>query len=152
MRVRGMGSRNKIHLTGSTGVHSLFVNRKKYVLEISKLMLPHCFKKKDELALVVNYLEDRVTGNEVLLTFNKRTLLGYRKGKVHRLTIPYLHSEGVAKAMRENAAKGAKARTVISPEEGTEIRAKLASKQLSRTALAREYGVSVTAIRNSLRR
>lgn len=147
-----MGSWNRIHLTGETGVHTLFVTRKEDVLKISKLMMPRCLKKRTELAMVVDYLEDGVTANEALKAFNKRTLLGYRKGKVHELTMPYLHSEGVTRAMRENAAKGAKARIVLSPKEEIEIRTKRASGLPSHSTSAQEYGVSITAIRNSLRR
>ncbi|MCS4540106.1 MAG: hypothetical protein HYU03_05395 [Thaumarchaeota archaeon] len=59
------------------------------VLKASREMLPHAFKKKAELKGVVEYLENRITGDELIARVNHEVEIGNKMGKLKTSSLPY---------------------------------------------------------------
>jgi hypothetical protein len=57
------------------------------VLEMSRRMLPYVFKKRTELkGGVLDYLEDRITGDELIALVNNEVAIGSKTGKIKQST------------------------------------------------------------------
>lgn len=64
------------------------------VLKMAKNMLPYCVKKRAELQAIVGYLEDRITGDELVRLVNHEISIGNKLGKPRSCNIPMTRSEG----------------------------------------------------------
>jgi len=121
------------------------------VLKAGKAMLPFCVKKAEDLSIVIDYLEGRITGNEAITRLNAEVRLGRRSGFERALTLPYTRSEGLRKAQIENARNARAAYAVRVPAETERrIRQDHAERKLGHILLSRKYGYSVSVIRRIL--
>lgn len=83
--------------------YRLDITEVRSVIEAAKAMLPHTVKKREELRAVLDYLDGRSTGNDVIKVFNEETKSGRRRGKVREEKVPYHRAEGLRLSQLENA-------------------------------------------------
>jgi hypothetical protein len=74
-------------------VLKVFANRE--VLLVCKRMLPFTFKKEWDLQTAIDYLQDRITGNEALQRLNISIESGRREGLLRDLSLPFYKTEGI---------------------------------------------------------
>jgi hypothetical protein len=60
-------------------------------------MRPFLIKKKDQATAAIRYLNDEITGEQLVEEFNGAVRRGTRSGYIRHLRMPYTHSQGVAK-------------------------------------------------------
>jgi len=121
------------------------------VLKAGELMLPHCVKKAEDLRIVIDYIEGRLTGNEAIERFNEEVRIGRRSGLIRELTLPFTRPQGLRVKELENARKAREAYHVnVSKEVQEEIRRTHEGFGLSFVKLSKKYGYSVSVIRRVL--
>jgi len=131
--------------------HRLDVTEVASVLRAAKAMLPYVVKKEADLQIAIDYIEGRITGNEVLDLFNNEVRTGRRRGKIRESNLPYTRQEGLRLSRLENARKARAAYAVnVSPEVQLRIRADHSNEKLGHITLSRKYGYSVSVIRRIL--
>ncbi|MDG6898470.1 MAG: hypothetical protein JRN24_01900 [Nitrososphaerota archaeon] len=64
------------------------------VLRTAKMALSHRVKKKAELLAVVDYLEGKLTGDELIRLVNREVDIGNKAGKIGPSHLPVTRSEG----------------------------------------------------------
>ncbi len=74
-------------------------------------MLPFVNKKKDQVTAMIRYLANEMTGEELIEAFNEAVRVGTRSGYIRHVSMPYSHSQGVAKG-RTFLSRGKGRRTV----------------------------------------
>jgi len=57
-------------------------------------MFAFCVKKREDLRIALDYLEDRITANEAVEQFNEQVKIGRRRGVPRITSVPYTKSEG----------------------------------------------------------
>jgi len=94
-------------LNHGSGASGLQIASPKAVLAAATRMSPYCFKKYEELRIVIDYYENRITGTEAILRLNELVRQGIRLGKIR--TPPRLPKYNVGKYMvaRARGLKGA---------------------------------------------
>lgn len=119
------------------------------VRKMASEMLPHLFKKRDEVKAVLGYLDNKITGNQLAGVFNEKVEQGSRTGKVRIVDMPYTREEGRGLSIQERGhhAKdlGEKARK-LSNETLEQIREDIISGKAGNGELAKKYGVSGATI------
>jgi hypothetical protein len=121
------------------------------VLKAAKAMLPYCVKKAEDLQIVVDYLEGRITGNKAIERFNQEVRMGRRSGYIREPTLPFTREEGIRLAQLENARKARSAYAVtIKDEVQQAIRSDRKELKLSQIRLSKKYGYTVSVIRRVL--
>jgi hypothetical protein len=83
------------------GVFTLAIASPRNVLKASKLLLRHCYKKKFELGLVIDYYENKINGSQAIDGFNSSVRMGVRVGKIRSMQLPLKYDE----AKREIAVR-----------------------------------------------
>jgi hypothetical protein len=116
------------------------------ILKLSKSLPRYSFKKRKELAAVIAYLENRITGDQVIQAFNNAVTEGTRAGIVRRASLPFLRREGLHLARVEGGKKSGVKQRILTPAQGAEIKQKGLELRKSLRELAREYHVSTNAI------
>jgi hypothetical protein len=121
------------------------------VLKTAKSMLMGTVKKRTELQAVIDYLEGRKTGNQILEVFNEAVKAGRRRGKVRFEDLPLTREEGLRLSQLENARDAREAYAVnVSAEIQSSIREDHRELGLGHILLSRKYGYSVSVIRRIL--
>ncbi len=64
------------------------------MLEACKRILPFLDKKRIQVNTLLDYMENRITANEALRTFNQERAGGKWAGKVRSLDMPWTRNEG----------------------------------------------------------
>jgi hypothetical protein len=127
------------------------VNAKAGVLKAAKEMLPYCVKKAEDLRIVIDYLEGRITGSEAIERFNSEVRLGRRSGYLREPNLPYTREEGLRIAQLENARRARAAYAVDVKDEVQEaVRRDHRELRIGYIRLSRKYGYSVSVIRRVL--
>ena len=91
-------------------------------------MLPHLYKKANEIQAVLDYYKNKISGNKLLEVFREEVGAGRRERRQHRvaLDIPYTRQEGLAlmKARRKERLRDAfgRFRPRVTPEDFDRIR------------------------------
>jgi hypothetical protein len=67
-------------LRHSTDVYRLQVGSPRFVLVAAKLLMSVCFKKREELRIVIDYYEDKITGTQAISRINEQVRLSYHEG------------------------------------------------------------------------
>ena len=121
------------------------------VLKAAKAMLSFTVKKNAELQVAIDYLENKITGNQAIRALNEEVLSGRRRGKIRKETLPQTRIEGLRLAQLENARNARAAYAVDVPGDIQEmIRADHSGLKLGHIRLARKYGYSTHVIRRVL--
>ena len=120
----------------------------KSALKAAKAMLPYSVKKRMELQVLIDYLEERLTGNQALEVFNAEVKSGRRRGKTRLANLPFTRQQGIGLSQLENARK---ARAAYAVNVGEEIQDRIkedhGEQKLGRIRLSKKYGYSVSVIR-----
>jgi hypothetical protein len=122
-------------------------------LKAAKAMLPFCVKKREDLGIAIDYLEDKITGNEALARFNMEVVQHRRAGYIRELNMPLAKSGGIRTKQLENARKARAAYAVVVPDDvQAKIRQDHNQLRLGYVRLVRKYGYSQSVIRRVLGR
>jgi len=107
--LKTQGIESRIHLVV---VHHLDVARKDDMIKMAKQMIPHSIVKKRQLEALVDYIEDKITGDEFLSILMEEYEKGYRRlpPPIPPYSIPYTHSEGISLRARISGLYSAIAR------------------------------------------
>lgn len=83
------------------------VSRFDHVLLVMKELLPHLYKKSNEMEAGIDYYEGRTTGNQLLAVFNQEVEAGRRERRPRKVKIdvPYTYPEGDAMMKARRAEK-----------------------------------------------
>jgi hypothetical protein len=126
------------------------INAVEGVLRAAKAMLPYCVKKAEDLRILIDYLEGRISGNQAVERYNQEVRTGRRSGFIREMMLPYTRHEGLRLAKLENARKARAAYTVeIAEATQAKIRDDHA-RGLGHIRLGRKYGYSAHVIRRIL--
>jgi hypothetical protein len=121
------------------------------VLKTAKAMLPFCVKKAEDLRILIDYLEGRITGSQAIERFNREVETGRRSGYIREANLPYTRGEGLRLAQLENARKARAGYAVkVSDAVQERIRKDHLELELGHIELSRKYGYSVSVIRRIL--
>jgi len=99
---------------------------------------------------MIDYLRNRITGNETLRNFNRSVKKGVRAGKMRNLNIPYTRFEGLRIAKTLGAQEGGLSRRLLRGDQIKEIKRLHSEERLTIRELARRYGTSTSAILRAL--
>jgi hypothetical protein len=78
-------------------IHVLVIGSDEGVESTLTMMWPYLRVKSVQAKLTLDYLQDRITGNEFIEAMNGEVQAGRRAGKIYTVDQPYKRSEGIAK-------------------------------------------------------
>ena len=117
------------------------------MLLAAKAMLPLCSKEAEDLRIVIDYLEGRITGNGAIERFNREVLVGRRSGYLRKPILPYTRAEGLRLAQLENAKRARAAHAVnVRDDIQQSIKTDHEHLTLGHIRLSKKYGYSVSVI------
>jgi len=125
------------------------VGQAESVYRAATSMLPYLFKKREEVGAMVDYLDNRITANQMVEVFNESVRIGNRVGKIKTVDIPYTRKEGQVlgkEAVSEHSKKLCVTNRILSDEALEQIRQAIISGTASNGELAKKYGVSPATI------
>jgi hypothetical protein len=132
-----------------SGAWKVGVSQAESLRIMASQMWSHCFKKRDELKAVLDYLDSKMTGNEFVEVLNHSVRLGNRTGGIRHVDIPYTREEGQRLRKIESAewarAMGTK-NSSLTDEEAEEVKRSLMSGEATNKELAEKYGVKPATI------
>jgi len=106
------------------------------------------FKKRRELELLLDYYEDKITGNEVIEAFNEEVRLGIRTGKIREPDVPYTHTDGFARGRYASRFEQRK----LNPAQTKELLAEYLATKVTGKYLAQKYEISRATVSTMLKR
>lgn len=112
---------------------------------------PFACKKKGDLLIALDYLDNRISADEAIARLNECVRSRRRSGHIRRARTPYTRSEGTLVGRRLGAREGAMAaRVYVPPQIRKGI---LTSRKDGRTLpdLQFEYGLGIRVIRRVLK-
>jgi hypothetical protein len=116
------------------------------LLVAMKKMLPHLCKKRDQVQASIDYLENKILGQELVHVFNHATEIGTRSGFIKNISMPYTHEEGVAHG--RSVAKCKHSSEILTDKVLDEIMDRRSGGETLRE-ISLVYGTSRTAIRKA---
>lgn len=123
-----------------------------YVQAVIRKILPFYCKKRGDLLVALEYLDNKMTADEAIQKLNELIKDKRRSGYARKARIPYTRSEGILEGRRFGAAAGARAVTVMVPHSvQQEIRTDRREHRSSLRELQLKYGYTVHVIRRVLR-
>jgi DNA-binding CsgD family transcriptional regulator len=140
--------RRSEHITN----YVLTVYTQQEVLLVCKKMLPFVFKKEWDLQTTVDYLEDRITGDEAIRRLNLSIESGRREGLVRKTSIPFRKTEGINMAALIGGRRSSASRAKLSKEQVEALRHIREKSGKSYAELARMFKVSLDVVRVALGR
>jgi len=105
------------------------------------------YKKEKEIRLLLDYYENRITGNEVAEALNEEVTKGVRIGKIRRIDIPFTHSQGLEQRMKASVS----ATRALADQEQKRLMKDHVEKELSGKELSPMYGVSEATVSRIIR-
>lgn len=121
------------------------------VVVMAKKMLPYAAKKQVELKAVLDYYDDRITGDQFVEVMNKLVLAGERTGKNRGRGPDFTYSHGVLESRTRGERKRVAKRTLQVPVEvAKRIRLDREEKSLTLLELSRRYRLSIPVIKRAL--
>jgi hypothetical protein len=114
-------------------------------------MLPHAAKKRIELKAILDYYDDRITGDQFVDTMNRLVLAGERTGKYRGRGPIFKYSQGVLESRRRGEEKRVAKRTLHVPiEVAKRIRLDRQERSLTLLELSTRYQFSIPVIKRAL--
>jgi len=144
LRNNGVKTRNTLKTSKGTA-NIVVVGGFESVKKILKAMLPYLCKKENEVKAVIDYFEDRITGNELMTILRQEVEAGRRERRPHQvaLNVPYTRSRGLAlmKANRKARLRDAfgRFRSKVTPEDFARIREEHFEQGKQQTDLMSKY-------------
>lgn len=130
------------------GAWLLVVERAKDVLTTARETIQYCSKKRRELAAVIEYAQNRLTGSQVIEVFNGEVKSGQRIGQLREANLPYTREEGL-QLVRLHSAE---ILSSLTKEQRVDVRKLRFESGLSAQQIAERYKVSPQTIWRVLRR
>ncbi len=78
---------------GVTEYH-IQITQKESARKVGRRMLPYLNKKSEDVKVMLDYLDNRITGEEAIGRLNASVTQGRRSGKITQVLMPYTLSEG----------------------------------------------------------
>lgn len=116
---------------------------------MASMMWPFCFKKRNEMKAILDYLDNKITGSQFVEVLNESVRVGNRTGKIRFLDVPYRRDEGhmLRKIEAANHARGMGMRNrLLNDDEVEEVRRSVISGEATNGELAKKYGVRPATI------
>jgi hypothetical protein len=136
---------------GRLDSYRIDVNSIEGALRAAKAMLPYCLKKNEDLRIMIDYMEGRLTGNQAIEKFNEEVRIGRRSGFMRDLSLPQTREEGLRMAQLENARNARAANAVkVDADVQNQIKKDHHQLKLSHYKLSKKYGYSASVIRRIL--
>jgi len=136
---------------GKYTFYSLQIAFQDSILRLARSLRRYSFKKRKELDAVIAYLENRISGDQVIQVFNEAVSAGTRAGIIRTASLPYLKNEGIHVARVEGGKKSGAKRRILTPEQVAQVKLGRSIFHKTLRELAEEHGVSVHAITRALR-
>jgi hypothetical protein len=140
--------RRSEHITN----YALTVYSQREVLLVCKKILPFAFKKEWDIQTAIDYLGDRITGDEAIRRLNVSIESGRREGLVRKTCIPFRKSEGINMAAMIGGRRSGASRAKLSREQVEALRHIREKSGRSYAELARMFKVSSDVVRVALGR
>jgi hypothetical protein len=153
MNGRGIATTNITHERhkGKRDAFRIDIGELVSALKAAKSMLPYCVKKAEDLEIMIEYLEGKITGNQAIERFNEEVRIGRRSGFIRNLSLPYLRKEGLRLSQLENTRKARAAHAVnVSGPIRDSIRKDHKELKMGHIRPSKKYGYSVHVIRRVL--
>jgi hypothetical protein len=132
--------------------YNLRVTGIRNVLRAASSMLPYSFKKSAELSLCASYLQDEISGRDVVNRLNELVRLGVRSGLIRRGDhLNFTHSEGVWRSRINGSDAAARANSKFSESQKRRIRRLHGHGHYSSGELARRFRASENTILRIIR-
>jgi hypothetical protein len=137
---------------GQTVLWALTIGNPPDVRRIVRRILPFSCKKRGDLLVALNYLENRITADEAIRKLNQFTIEKRRSGYLRESDIPFNRADGTAIGRHKAIKKAVGANTVYVPRQIQE-RIRFDSEKLgsSLKSLSLKYGYGVHVIRRVLK-
>jgi hypothetical protein len=150
--VMGKVSRDHDGVGNRQAPFRLDVGENTSVVKLMEKLVGLCVKKRKDLEIALDYLHDRITGDEAVKRFNEQFLSGRRRGKIHASNMPYPRSHGLRHHEIINAKKAREAHRVEVEEP---VQAAIISDRLEQglefRKLSEKYGLSYGVLKRILR-
>ncbi len=131
------------------GAWKVGVGQARSVRKMAVRMCPYLFKKRAEVKAILDYLDDRISGTQLVNVFNESVRSGNRTGRIRRLNIPHTRGEGqrLRRIESANQARMMGVRNQILPDNVLEqIRRDLTTGVATNSELARKWGANPSTI------
>jgi hypothetical protein len=69
-------------------MYVLLVSEDYSLVKAARMLRPFCFKKKEELGALIDYMGNRISANAVIEVFNRLVTIGERTGKIRSVNMP----------------------------------------------------------------
>src|SRR5271157_5890409 len=106
------------------------------------------YKKRRELQLLLDYYNDKVTGNQVIEGFNSEVRRGIRTGKIREPNMPFTHRDGYARGRYASRYEQRK----LDPTQTKELIEEYLTSSTTGKALALKFGIAETTVSTMLKR
>lgn len=139
----------------SGGAWKIGMAKAESVYKAAVMMQPHLHKKKEEIRAIIDYLDSRLTANQMVNVFNESVRMGNRTGKISLVDIPFTRKEGwvLRRAeMKENIASSRVRNTIITADIVEQVMKAISSNAVSEEGLAERYGASIATLGKALQR
>jgi hypothetical protein len=144
LNLNGVVTSNILKTSQGTA-YMIAISRYDHVLLTMKAILPHLYKKANEIRAAIDYYEGRITGNQLLAVFNQEVEAGRRERHPRKVVIdvPHTYPEGDAlmktnRRIRLRDAFG-KFRAKVTPEDYASIRDEYFRQGIQVPELTRRY-------------
>lgn len=117
------------------------------LLTAALAMLPRLVKKRDQIQAMIDYVQDRTSGQALVEAFNQATRTGTRSGFLRTIEMPYTHSQGLAHA-RELVHGGKRVSNILTEQVLADVRERRHGGE-TLWDISFIYGVSRSAIRRA---
>lgn len=74
--------------------YQIQIAQKESARKVGRRMLPYLNKKREDVKVMLDYLDNRITGEEAIERLNDLVIQGRRSGKITQVHMPYTLSEG----------------------------------------------------------
>lgn len=105
------------------------------------------YKKRRELQLLLDYYDDKVTGNQVIEGFNSEVRRGIRTGKLRDPNMPFGHRDGYARGRYASRYE----QRSLNPTQTKELIEEYLASSITGKALAIKFDVSVATVSRMLK-
>jgi hypothetical protein len=120
---------------------------------MASMMWPYCSKKREEVKAVLDYLDNKITGSQLIEVFNQSVRIGNRTGIIRVADMPYTREQGQAlrkEKRTEHALRMITVNTILNTDLIDRIRESLLSGEATNAELSRRYGVSPATISRAM--
>jgi uncharacterized protein (DUF433 family) len=125
--------------------YMIAISRFDHVLRTMKELLPHLYKKANEIRAAIDYYEGRITGNQLLTVFNQEVEAGRRERHPRKVPIDVLYTypdgDAMMKERHRVRLKDAfgRFRAKMTPEDYARIRHEYYVEGKRQHEIAKEY-------------